>query len=175
MRENKQLWRKRRGWMDEGEKRLTDWRSFLGPERDFREMENLRRVRWLVLGCGWLMGCLGVAQDVPTSPTTHSHTNGGRWDGDPERDPRPLWGDISGSSPHHSITHLRRTPHGETRGTPKGDTHGLPMRTPLRPPSDHPQAQKGGIPTLLPTGERQEKGGGKGGLRSSLFAIFLWG
>lgn len=27
MRENKQLWRKRRGWMDEGEKRLTDWRS----------------------------------------------------------------------------------------------------------------------------------------------------
>ena len=135
MRENKQLWRKRRGWMDEGEKRLTDWRSFLGPERDFREMENLRRVRWLVLGCGWLMGCLGVAQDVPTSPTTHSHTNGGRWDGDPERDPRPLWGDISGSSPHHSITHLRRTPHGETRGTPKGDTHGLPMRTPLRPPS----------------------------------------
>lgn len=36
--------------MDEGEKRLTDWRSFLGPERDFREMENLRRVRWLVLG-----------------------------------------------------------------------------------------------------------------------------
>lgn len=118
------------------------------------------------LGTSWgCSGCLRMSFDVPSSPTTHSHTNGGRWDGDPERDSRPLWGDISGSSPHHSITHLRRTPHGETRGTPKGDTHGLPMRTPLRPPSDHPPTgPKRGDPHPPPhTGKGGKRGRKRGG------------
>lgn len=127
------------------------------------------------LGTSWgCSRCLRMSFDVPSSPpTTHSHTNGGRWDGDPERDSRPLWGDISGSSPHHSITHLRRTPHGETRGTPKGDTHGLPMRTPLRPPSDHPPTDpKRGDPHPPPHtgkgGKRGRKRGGKENLKSKI-------
>ena len=178
MRENKQLWRKRRGWMDEGEKRLTDWRSFLGPERDFREMENLRRVRWLVLGCGWLMGlmgclgtswgcsrCLRMSFDVPTSPTAHSHTNGGRWDGDPERDSRPLWGRYLGilSSPLHHPPEAdpsRGNPRDPERGHPRTPYEDSPQTT-LRSPTHRPK--KGGSPPSSPHGKGRKKGEEKGG------------
>ena len=117
MRENKQLWRKRRGWMDEGEKRLTDWRSFLGPERDFREMENLRRVRWLVLGCGWLMGCLGVAQDVLGCPSMSPHL--------PQHTLTPM--EVDGMV----IPKGTRDPSGDPKRDPKRDPSGEISRDPL--------------------------------------------
>lgn len=122
---------------------------FLGPERDFREMENLRRVRWLVL-CGlcgvvWDLGCPDISSHLPTP-------DGGRWDGDPEWDPRPRKGPLMGTpkgtpkgeksrvpsrdSPLHLLPtteDLRRIPHGETRGNPE---RGHPTDTPQGLPSD---------------------------------------
>ena len=126
------------------------------------------------------MGRLGVAQDVLGCPSMSRHLpqhtlTPMEVDGMviPKGTRDPSGGDISGSSPHHSITHLRRTPHGETRGTPKGDTHGLPMRTPLRPPSDHPPTDpKRGDPHPPPHtgkgGKRGRKRGGKENLKSKI-------
>lgn len=122
-----------------------------------------------------------------SSHTTLSHTNGGRWDGDPEWDPGkgPLKGPETpkgdpSRDTHHSITHhLRRTPHGETRGTPEGDTHGLPTGTPLRDSlrdsSGTPSGPKRGDPHPPPHRGKGGKRGRKRGGKEGLFSKFSLG
>ena len=70
-------------------------------------------------------------------------------------------------------------PSGETLwGNPRGNPRGIledPSGSTPHHSSQRPQAQKWGIPTLLPTRGKGGKRGGKGGVTHTISSIFLWG
>ena len=63
---------------------------------------------------------------------------------------------------------------GNPRGNPRGILEDPSGSTPHHS-SQRPQAQKWGIPTLLPTRGKGGKRGGKGGVTHTISSIFLWG
>ena len=91
------------------------------------------------------------------------------------------------SPSHHQPENLDRSlwvdPSREPLGKPSGETLGGNPRGILEDPSgstphhssQRPQAQKWGIPTLLPTRGKGGKRGGKGGVTHTISSIFLWG
>ena len=88
-----------------------------------------------------------------TSPSHHQ----------PENLDRSLWVDPS-----------REPLWGNPRGNPRGILEDPSGSTPHHS-SQRPQAQKWGIPTLLPTRGKGGKRGGKGGVTHTISSIFLWG
>ena len=129
----------------------------LGPERDFREIESPNGVCW----------CM-------TSSSHHQPENLDRslWV-DPSRETlgETLWGNPLGKPSGET---LWETLWGNPRGNPRGILEDPSGSTPHHS-SQRPQAQKWGIPTLLPTRGKGGKRGGKGGVTHTISSIFLWG
>ena len=107
----------------------------------------------------------------------------------PAREPgqEPVGRSLSGTLGETLGETLWGNPWGNPRGKPSGETLGETLggnpRGILEDPSgstphhssQRPQAQKWGIPTLLPTRGKGGKRGGKGGVTHTISSIFLWG
>ena len=106
----------------------------------------------------------------------------------PAREPgqEPVGRSLSGNPRGNPRGKPRGNPRGKPRGNPRGNPRGKPRGKPrgiLEDPSgstphhssQRPQAQKWGIPTLLPTRGKGGKRGGKGGVTHTISSIFLWG